>query len=121
MSEPKIHHCPKCNATLSLHQDDCDHCGAALDWSGTIPLLFGREKPFEKIPSSDKTYADITGVSGNVFAVLARCTRSLKRKGRTEEATELQMRIVDEKEAKDYDHALRIMMEYVDFGFGEEE
>jgi len=55
--------------------------------------------------------APIIGGDGNVYVVLGTCIRALERAGFRDEAAELKRRVMTE--AEDYDHALRICMEYV--------
>ena len=62
--------------------------------------------------SFTKPSVQLTGTDGNVYALMGRCSRALKQAGLADKAEEMVERI--NKEAEDYDHALRIMMEYVD-------
>jgi hypothetical protein len=58
-----------------------------------------------------KPEAEIIGKDGNVYNLISICQRALKKDGQPEKADEMFKRIEDE--AQNYDHALRIMMEYV--------
>ncbi len=62
-----------------------------------------------------KPTANIKGIDGNVFSLLRVARAALKQAGLRSQAEEVKKRIVMDNEAKDYDHAIRIMMEYVDF------
>jgi len=59
-----------------------------------------------------KPTVQLTGTDSNVFMLLGRCTQALKRSGQPEVAQELKDKVM--KEARDFDHALQIMMSYVD-------
>jgi len=59
----------------------------------------------------NKVKVKLSGTDGNVFALLGRCASALRRAGLSLEADKL---VRDVKEASDYNHALRIMMEAVD-------
>ena len=58
-----------------------------------------------------KPKVQLVGQDGNVFNLLGICTRALKRTGQSEEAKELQNRVMS---CGSYDEALTIMLEYVD-------
>ena len=58
-----------------------------------------------------KPKVQLVGQDGNVFNLLAICTRALKRAGQSEKAKELQDRVTS---CDSYNKALVIMMEYVD-------
>lgn len=60
-----------------------------------------------------KPEVQVIGEDGNVFAILARVSRALKRAGDREAARELQARVTSE--AGSYEEALAIMEEYVTF------
>lgn len=60
---------------------------------------------------SYKPRVKLAGTDGNVFALMGRVTSALRKAGQNAEANEMNNRI--QCEATDYDHALRIMMEYV--------
>lgn len=57
-----------------------------------------------------KPLVKLSGENGNVFNLIAICRTALKRAGQSQRADEMTKKIMSE--AKDYDHALRIMMEY---------
>jgi hypothetical protein len=62
--------------------------------------------------SSKKASVKLLGTDGNVFALLGRCTSSLKKAGQHEAARELAEKVMA---AHSYDEALVVvMMEYVD-------
>jgi hypothetical protein len=61
----------------------------------------------------EKPQAQVIGENGNVFNILAICSRALKRAGKRKEAYAMQNRVMNF--AEDYDKALQIMMEYVEF------
>lgn len=52
-----------------------------------------------------------TGEDGNIFSIMGRTARALKRDGQYEQATEMTARVA---KANSYDEALQIIMEYVD-------
>lgn len=54
----------------------------------------------------------LTGEDGNIFNLMGIATRTLKKAGEAEKAKEMTRRITTE--AKSYDEALAILMEYVD-------
>jgi uncharacterized membrane protein len=60
---------------------------------------------------AEKPVVELIGADGNVFALLSRCTRALRRVGRHQSADELTDRV---KGCGSYDEALQIMMEYVE-------
>ena len=59
---------------------------------------------------SDKPTIELTDTDGNVFAIMAQTRKQLRRQGRED----LGVAIVKEitKTARDYDHALRIIMQH---------
>jgi hypothetical protein len=61
--------------------------------------------------SSDKPVAKMLGENGNVFNLIGIARRALRDAGMTEQAKEMQERVLA---AKSYDEALQIMMEYVE-------
>jgi N-formylglutamate amidohydrolase len=54
----------------------------------------------------------LIGEDGNIFNLMGIATRTLKKAGQSEKAKEMTRRITTE--AKSYDEALAILMEYVD-------
>lgn len=58
-----------------------------------------------------KPRVQLSGTDSNVFALLARCSQALKRSGQADIAKEMRDKVM---QAGDYDHALQIMMDYVD-------
>ncbi|MGF7184725.1 N-formylglutamate amidohydrolase [Desulfitispora alkaliphila] len=54
----------------------------------------------------------LIGEDGNIFNLMGIATRALKKAGQSEKAKEMTRRI--KTEAKSYDEALAILMEYVD-------
>ena len=52
---------------------------------------------------------ELTGTDGNVFALLGRCTKALKRAGFADEAKALADEVMS---AGSYDEALQLMMSY---------
>lgn len=60
---------------------------------------------------SEKPEVCLLKANGNVFNLLAICTRALKRAGKTDQATEMRKRVY---KCDSYDEALQIMMEYVE-------
>lgn len=61
----------------------------------------GKEKPF----------VQLSGEDGNVFFIMGRCRKALKRAGYTEEEL---ARFVEEMTSGDYDHALQVAMKWCD-------
>lgn len=51
----------------------------------------------------------LSGTDGNVFALLAQCSRALRKAGQADKSKELQQKVF---KAASYDEALRLMMEY---------
>jgi len=58
-----------------------------------------------------KPTADLSNSDGNVFSLLATCTRALKKAGCRDLAEELRVKVMA---AGSYDEAIQIMMTYVD-------
>lgn len=61
--------------------------------------------------SFEKPKVKLVGTDGNVFALVEKCSKALKRAGYPDKATEMTEKIFS---SKSYDEALSIMMEYVD-------
>ena len=61
----------------------------------------------------DKPICKVIGTDGNVFALIAKVSRSLREAGLREESNEMTERITST--AKSYNDALNIMQEYVKF------
>lgn len=58
-----------------------------------------------------RPHVKLVGTDGNVFALLARCSKALETKGHRDLAKEMRARCFS---SHSYDEALGIMMEYVD-------
>lgn len=74
----------------------------------TLKPLSDYFKTFNKIK---KPKAPIIGADGNVFNLIAICSRELKKAGYSKQATEMTNRVM---KAKSYDDALAIMFEYIE-------
>ena len=59
----------------------------------------------------DKPTVQLTGEDGNVFFIIGRVGKALKRAGQSDKAEEFYKRV---KETKSYDEALQLCMEYVE-------
>ena len=59
----------------------------------------------------DKPSVLLSGEDGNIFSIVGRCRRALKRAGQPDKADELSAKVT---EAGSYDEALQIIMGYVD-------
>lgn len=62
--------------------------------------------------ADERTVAKLIGQDGNIFNLIGIASKALKQDGKSDEAAEMTTRVMDE--AQDYNHALRIIMEYVD-------
>ena len=60
---------------------------------------------------SEKPKMELVGHDGNIFAIMGRASRLLKRAGMREEADEMFKRVTS---SGSYDEALRIVSEYVE-------
>lgn len=60
----------------------------------------------------NKPKAKLKGANGNIFCLIGIAQEALKKDGKKEKAEELYERI--KNNALDYDHALRIIQEYVE-------
>lgn len=60
----------------------------------------------------EKPPCELVGKNGNIFSLMGIASRTLKEHGQREKASEMCDRI--QTEAKSYDEALCILMEYVD-------
>jgi hypothetical protein len=60
----------------------------------------------------EKPIAILVGENGNIFNLMGIASKALKRAGQRELASEMQKRIF--AEAKDYNEALQIIVEYVE-------
>ena len=60
---------------------------------------------------TDKIKVNLSKVDGNIFAILANCSRALKNAGQFSECREMFDKV---NKAKSYHEALAIVMEYVD-------
>lgn len=58
-----------------------------------------------------KPKVKLSGTDGNVFALLAKCSKALTKAGQKEQAEELRKKVFD---AKSYDESLQLMMSYCD-------
>lgn len=67
----------------------------------------------------EKPQAPIIGTDGNIFNLMGIASRALRENGMEDQAKEMNHRI--STEAQDYDHALSIIMEYVESVSIEEE
>ena len=61
---------------------------------------------------AERSKSPIIGADGNIFNLMSIASRTLKQHGLEDEAKEMNIRI--STEAKDYDHALNIISEYVE-------
>lgn len=61
--------------------------------------------------SGEKPKAKLIGADGNVFNLIGIASRSLKRAGQNDKATEMSKRVMS---SGSYDEALSIIMEYVE-------
>jgi hypothetical protein len=59
----------------------------------------------------NKPFVQLTGEDGNVFSVIARCTKALRRAGEEEKAKEFEKKAF---ESESYDAVLRLAMKYCD-------
>ena len=62
----------------------------------------------------DKPRCKLVGEDGNIFNLIGIASRTLKNNGQITQANEMARRITQDGEAKSYDEALAIIMEYVD-------
>ena len=62
----------------------------------------------------DKPKCKLIGEDGNIFNLIGIAIRTLKKNGQVMQANEMTRRITQDGEAKSYDEALAIIMEYVD-------
>jgi hypothetical protein len=60
----------------------------------------------------NKPICKLVGQDGNIFNLMGIAIRALQRVGQADKAKEMSVKI--KNEAKNYDHALRIIMEYVE-------
>ena len=61
--------------------------------------------------SGEKPKAKLIGADGNIFNLIGIASRSLKRAGQNDKATEMSKRVMN---SSSYDEALSIIMEYVE-------
>ena len=59
----------------------------------------------------EKPVVKLIGGDGNIFSILGKCTKELKKNGLVSEAKELAEKVF---QAKSYDEAIQICMEYVE-------
>jgi len=64
-----------------------------------------------EIPAAMKPKVQFLGQDGNVFNLLGKCTKALKRAGMPQQAKELGEKVC---KAQSYDEALQLMMQYCD-------
>ena len=62
----------------------------------------------------DKPKCKLVGEDGNIFNLIGIASRTLKKNGQVMQANEMTRRIMQDGEAKSYEEALAIIMEYVD-------
>ena len=62
--------------------------------------------------TDERPKSPIIGADGNIFNLMSIASHTLKQHGLDDEAKEMNIRI--STEAKDYDHALNIISEYVE-------
>ena len=62
----------------------------------------------------DKPKCKLIGEDGNIFNLIGIASRTLKKNGQVMQVNEMTRRITQDGEAKSYDEALAIIMEYVD-------
>lgn len=62
----------------------------------------------------DKPRCKLVGEDGNIFNLIGIASRTLKNNGQITQANEMARRITQDGEAKSYEEALAIIMEYVD-------
>ena len=58
-----------------------------------------------------KPKVQLTGEDGNMFSIIGRCSKALKRVGQTKEAKEMVAKVYA---SKSYDEALGIIADYVE-------
>lgn len=73
------------------------------------------DKEFQKVKCK------LVGTDGNIFALISTAMRALQKAGFHEKAVEMRQRIMLKEEAKSYDEAIAIILEYVDEGEDENE
>ncbi len=61
--------------------------------------------------TTKKPAVQLSGEDGNIFSIVGRCRRALKRAGQGDLANEMSEKV---KAAGSYDEVLQIVMEYVD-------
>ena len=84
-----------------------------MNWENgsSLGLIEGVDE-FEIVKTKiKKPKAPIIGADGNVFNLIAICSRELKRAGYSKQATEMTNRVI---KAKSYDDALAIMFDYIE-------
>jgi hypothetical protein len=85
-----------------------------MNWENgsSLGLIEGVDK-FEIVEKTKikKPKAPIIGADGNVFNLIAICSRELKKAGYSKQATEMTNRVI---KAKSYDDALAIMFDYIE-------
>jgi len=59
----------------------------------------------------EKPECELVGTDGNIFALMGRAAKALRRAGMKVEATEMSGKVM---ESGSYDEALQIIMQYVD-------
>jgi hypothetical protein len=60
----------------------------------------------------EKSVCNLIGQDGNIFNLMGIASKTLRRAGLTEQADKMIKK--NKEEAEDYDHALRIIMDYVE-------
>ena len=64
-----------------------------------------------RIKATEKPTVQLSGEDGNIFSIVGRCRRALKRAKQSDLADEMSQRV---RAAGSYDEALQVVMEYVD-------
>jgi hypothetical protein len=59
----------------------------------------------------EKPVVKLIGEDGNIFSIMGKCTKALKRVGQNEQAKELTEKIFS---SSSYDEALQICMQYIE-------
>jgi hypothetical protein len=65
----------------------------------------------QRAKDNGKPYVQLSGEDGNVFSIIGRCPKALKRAGQADKAGEFSTKAMS---ASSYDEVLRLAMEYCD-------
>jgi hypothetical protein len=78
-----------------------------------FPFLYSDdpEQEYDMDDTTTKPECELSGQDGNVFGIIGRVTKTLKRAGLAEQADEFASKAMD---AGSYDEVLRLCFEYVD-------